>query len=857
MASLTNSNTYARSMNGISSISANQVYTEALSVGQLEITSGITATQSQVINFGSNAPIMQGTNITNISGLALPSTLAYKNQSNTFTLAQIFSTGGTGDAIKVIKTGTNGYIFLHNDGAIGYWSGTSIIWNINSTGLIQSTGGLSITGGSVSFTNPPTMSGANISNASIPDNALTLNIPRLNGNNVYYGINQYSPASALNSIRVDRYNVANAFTFLRSDGITGYTPDGDVANTNWSFTPAGLLTTKGGITASHSQTINFGRNAPTMSGANISAGSIPDTALSSSNLAKLDLNNTFTGLNTFTQPPIMSGAFISSGSIGDASIANAENYAKTNGGNTFQYQYTNNFDGTNTYSKLNTFTSIITSMTKSATNPVITTSLNNYTYYFYDNTTTSATFKWTNSKVVYYVVVGGGGGGAGNMQYNVIGLGGGGGEAGKVSSGSFTAGGGITYTISVGAGGIGSAGIYTGNDPGISNNGGNGGTSSISATGFLISADGGQGGYGGGPFYGGDGGGVGKGYGAQPPPSPTGSYYGTNGTSGGGGGGGNAGGGTATTGHTRVLTTTSTDNVTYNFTGGGGGGDLTSGQNATSYGGGGQGGGCNTGSNQTATQNGGNGYKGFILLYVLSSDLLNVSFDCKAVALTPLPGNNSTELATTAYVKSQYAYDNTFTNMVYLSPLSTIVGTATTGANGALQIICSSGATSVARDGIGIKASFDTNNIINFTNTSGTLRGAIVGSSSTAVAYNTTSDERLKENIVSMPSQLDNIKLLSARSYNWKSTGEKDNGFIAQEIYKIYPELNPLKNNDKYYDKLYPVKSDGTEYIHTIDYGRMTPYLWSAVQELTLIVEKQQQQISNLINQINDFSTRI
>ena len=108
-----------------------------------------------------------------------------------------------------------------------------------------------------------------------------------------------------------------------------------------------------------------------------------------------------------------------------------------------------------------------------------------------------------------------------------------------------------------------------------------------------------------------------------------------------------------------------------------------------------------------------------------------------------------------------------------------------------------------------------------------------------------------------MPSQLDNIKLLSARSYNWKSTGEKDNGFIAQEIYRIYPELNPLKNNDKYYDKLYPVKSDGTEYIHTIDYGRMTPYLWSAVQELTLIVEKQQQQISNLINQINDFSTRI
>jgi hypothetical protein len=116
----------------------------------------------------------------------------------------------------------------------------------------------------------------------------------------------------------------------------------------------------------------------------------------------------------------------------------------------------------------------------------------------------------------------------------------------------------------------------------------------------------------------------------------------------------------------------------------------------------------------------------------------------------------------------------------------------------------------------------------------------------TSFAYNTTSDERLKENILTMPSQLENIKSLSARAFNWKSTGELENGFIAQEIYTTYPELNPLRNNDNYEDKLYPVKSDGSDFIHMIDYGKMTPYLWSAVQELTLIVERQQREIEDL-----------
>ena len=215
---------------------------------------------------------------------------------------------------------------------------------------------------------------------------------------------------------------------------------------------------------------------------------------------------------------------------------------------------------------------------------------------------------------------------------------------------------------------------------------------------------------------------------------------------------------------------------------------------------------------------------------------------------------------TTGYIAQNYSINNTIpatlnafvscesitcASILNVNSTST-KNTSSTGVNGLIQITSYNITDNpVGKDGMGFKASVDTNNIINFANSSGTLRGAIVGTTSTVV-YNTTSDERLKENIFKMPSQLENIKSLSARAFNWKSTGEYDNGFIAQEIYTVYPELNPLRNNVNYEDKLYPVKSDGSDFIHMIDYGKMTPYLWSAVQELTLIVERQQKEIEDL-----------
>jgi len=155
-----------------------------------------------------------------------------------------------------------------------------------------------------------------------------------------------------------------------------------------------------------------------------------------------------------------------------------------------------------------------------------------------------------------------------------------------------------------------------------------------------------------------------------------------------------------------------------------------------------------------------------------------------------------------------------------------------TGAQGVLQVVC--GNQSPAVCAMSCKAFNDGFAIINFTNTAGVVRGAIAGVNATSVDYNTTSDERMKEEIEDMPSQLDNIQKLKPRKFKWKSSGEADSGFIAQEYYSVYPERTNHKDN------LYPDEMLG------MDYGRCTPYLWKGMSELIDLVKQQQEEINKL-----------
>ena len=76
-------------------------------------------------------------------------------------------------------------------------------------------------------------------------------------------------------------------------------------------------------------------------------------------------------------------------------------------------------------------------------------------------------------------------------------------------------------------------------------------------------------------------------------------------------------------------------------------------------------------------------------------------------------------------------------------------------------------------------------NIVNFYK-NGAAKGNISITSS-AVAYNTTSDVRLKENIVDAPAG--NIDAIRVRSFDWKADGSHQTyGVIAQELVEVAPE---------------------------------------------------------------------
>jgi len=94
---------------------------------------------------------------------------------------------------------------------------------------------------------------------------------------------------------------------------------------------------------------------------------------------------------------------------------------------------------------------------------------------------------------------------------------------------------------------------------------------------------------------------------------------------------------------------------------------------------------------------------------------------------------------------------------------------------------------------------------------------------------NSTSDERLKENINPIENALSDICKLNGVSFNWKDTGTKASGFIAQQVEPILPDL--VNTND----------DDG---IKSVNYIGLIGHLVEAIKE-------QQEQINALKEQIN------
>jgi len=67
--------------------------------------------------------------------------------------------------------------------------------------------------------------------------------------------------------------------------------------------------------------------------------------------------------------------------------------------------------------------------------------------------------------------------------------------------------------------------------------------------------------------------------------------------------------------------------------------------------------------------------------------------------------------------------------------------------------------------------------------------GQINANGASAAAFGSYSDERLKENIVNLPSQLANICALRPVEFDYKDGSGHQIGFIAQEMQEVYPDV--------------------------------------------------------------------
>jgi hypothetical protein len=98
-----------------------------------------------------------------------------------------------------------------------------------------------------------------------------------------------------------------------------------------------------------------------------------------------------------------------------------------------------------------------------------------------------------------------------------------------------------------------------------------------------------------------------------------------------------------------------------------------------------------------------------------------------------------------------------------------------------------------------------------------------------ATYYNASSDARLKTHIQPLVSTFDTIQKINAVSFDWKGNGKSDCGFIAQNVFEHLPNMRP---DNWSIDIEEPVDASGNPIYYSIDYSKMTPHLWGAVNDL-------------------------
>jgi len=121
--------------------------------------------------------------------------------------------------------------------------------------------------------------------------------------------------------------------------------------------------------------------------------------------------------------------------------------------------------------------------------------------------------------------------------------------------------------------------------------------------------------------------------------------------------------------------------------------------------------------------------------------------------------------------------------------------------------------------------------------------------SDTDGSYSTISDARLKTQVEDLPSVLDHVLSLPARSYRYSHQAPEDQsrslGFFAQDVMARFPEL------------VTDSQQDSGEGVHMVNYAGFAPITVKAIQEQQAIIEAQAERIDELEARLQALEARL
>ena len=162
---------------------------------------------------------------------------------------------------------------------------------------------------------------------------------------------------------------------------------------------------------------------------------------------------------------------------------------------------------------------------------------------------------------------------------------------------------------------------------------------------------------------------------------------------------------------------------------------------------------------------------------------------------------------------------------------SPVVGGEKLGVLGGSEFAIAAQTTLNTKPTIYIANTSDTNNayVARFsTGSGGNTRGEIYYNGSQLV-YATSSDYRLKENVVSFDDGIEIVKQLRPVRYNWIENGNEDIGFIAHEVQAVFPNAVGGEKD--------AVDDNGKILPQTYDPSKLVPLLTAALQEAVAKIE--------------------